>query len=92
VRKLYQEINQSLTHFLMWKLDFNRGIENLTALKDISPPRAAEPIAIAPESIVEALKAQANIYKERLVTSTYIGRNIKQVGNLIVPFNTKFKL
>jgi hypothetical protein len=78
-------------HFLTWKLDFNRGIENLTALKDISPPRTAEPIAIAPESIVEALKAQANIYKERLVTSTYIGRNIKQVGNLTVPFRTKFK-
>jgi hypothetical protein len=48
-------------------------------LKDISPPRAAEPSIIATESVVEALKAQTNVYKERLVTGTYIGRNIKQV-------------
>lgn len=61
-------------------------------MKDISPPRAAEPIAVAPESIVEALKAQANVYKERLVTSTYIGRNIKQVSHFDLHFNTVFRM
>lgn len=59
--------------------DYSRGIDNISVLKDISPPRTAEPSIIPSESKVELPKAQTNVYKERLVTGTYIGRNIKQV-------------
>jgi hypothetical protein len=50
-------------------------------LKDISPPPPTEPIVPPRESIVEALKSQTSAYRERIVTSTYIGRNIKQVSD-----------
>lgn len=60
-------------------IDYSRGIDNVSVLKDISPPRATEPSIVTTESIVEALKVQTNVYKERLVTSSYRDRKIKQV-------------
>lgn len=53
---------------------------NISALKDITSPPLNEPTIITTESIVEALKNQASAFKERLVTSTYIGRKIKGVS------------
>lgn len=51
------------------------GIDLVSTLKDISPPRAAEPIVL-PNS---PTSKKPSFFKERIVTSTYIGRNIKQV-------------
>lgn len=54
------------------------GIDLISTLKDISPPRAAEPIVL-PSS---PTSKKPSFFKERIVTSTYIGRNIKQVRHL----------
>lgn len=60
--------------------DYGGGVDSISVLKDISPPPPTEPSILPAESIVEALKTQTSVYKERLVTSTYIGRNSKQVS------------
>lgn len=60
--------------------DYGGGIDTLLKLKDISPTRPTEPIILPRESIVEVLRNQTSLYKERIVTSTYIGRNSKQVN------------
>ena len=64
-------------------LDYGGRVDNISALKDISPPPPTEPSIVPTEAIVQALKNQANVFKERIVTSTYIGRNIKQVWKSI---------
>lgn len=68
-------------NWFLWSLvlDYGGSVDTVSVLKDISPPPATEPIVLPLESIVEALKTQASVYKERLVTGTYIGRNNKQV-------------
>lgn len=78
-------LNKSKCLTYLTYTDYSR-VDSVLIKKDISPPRRAEPtIVTESESIVEVLKAQTNVYKERLVTSTYIGRNIKQVRNFIFP-------
>lgn len=62
------------------KTEYGRGVDTISVLKDISPPPPSEPTVLPLESIVEVLKNQTSVYKERLVTGTYIGRNIKQVS------------
>lgn len=63
-------------------IDYGGSVDTVSVLKDISPPPPTEPTVLPLESIVEALKTQASVYKERLVTGTYIGRNNKQVRHL----------
>ena len=62
------------------------GIDLISTLKDISPPRAAEPIVL-PSS---PTSKKPSFFKERIVTSTYIGRNIKQVRHFFL-FKKKTK-
>lgn len=67
--------------------DYGGGVDNISVLKDISPPPPTEPTVLPRDSIFEALKTQTSAYKERIVTSTYIGRNIKQVRNFKLLMN-----
>ncbi|KAG5678435.1 hypothetical protein PVAND_008109 [Polypedilum vanderplanki] len=58
--------------------EYDGGTETVSVLKDISPPPTSEPV-ILPNS-PQSKEAPLRFFKDRIVTATYLGRNIKQ-GN-----------
>lgn len=72
---------------------YGSGIEAVSALKDISPPPTKEPEPIILPGSPTSKRPPISFFNPRTVTSTYIGRSVKQVSYtyliIITPWNQK---